>query len=262
MVGAGMLLMGGCAASSSPSWLSADPDDWANRSSSDDPLSFAVGGPLAIDVESFNGDVHIEVKPELTQANVRVQREAVHGYGRGKDAKAALSDIAWSAEIVPGELGQKLQVRASSSNAEPHFLRANIFIEAPDIDGVRVITHNGTVRAIDIAGAVDITTTEGEVRVMTNKAMMQPVTVVTNNNDIHYRVRGESAGRLDCETVRGEVTSRVKHGTLKISNPSTDERLNAVLNGGTNPITLRTVDGDICVAVVHNPTQVGSMILD
>ena len=153
-------------------------------------------------------------------------------------------------------------VRTGTTNAEPHFLRTNIYIEAPDIEGVRVHTTNGTVRATDISGAVDINTTEGEVRVMTNKAMMQPVTIVTGNNDIHYRVRGESAGAFDCQTVRGEVTSLVKYGQMKLGSPSTDETLHAVLNQGTNPIVLRTVDGDIRIAVVHNPTQVGAWIMD
>jgi hypothetical protein len=257
-----LTVLAGCSGPSKPSWLSADPDDWANRSDSDDPAVLEVGGPIAIEVESFNGNVFIDANPKLTHATVRVQREAVHGYQRGKDAKTAMADVTWTAEIVPGDLGQKLLVRTGTTNAEPHYLRANIYIEAPDIEGVRVRTTNGKVRATDISGAVDINTTEGEVRVMTNKAMMQPVTIVTNNNDIHYRVRGESAGAFDGQTVRGTVTSLVKYGTLKIGNRSSDETLNAVLNQGTNPIMLRTVDGDIHIAVVHNPTQVGAWILN
>ena len=43
---------------------------------------------------------------------------------------------------------------------------------------------------------------------------------------------------------------------------TTHDRLLAVLNEGTNPITLRTVDGKIRIAVVPDPTATGTFIID
>ena len=102
---------------------------------------------------------------------------------------------------------------------------------------------------------------EGDVRVMSNQAMIRPVTIVNRNGDIDYRVRGESSARFDCETVDGRVYQKVRYGRLKTMSPTDRDSFNGTLNDGDNPVRLRTVNGDIRVAVVYNPEQVGEFIL-
>src|SRR6185295_16310691 len=109
--------------------------------------------------------------PKVSQASVTLMRVGVQGHGRVGEAKESLADISYTAEIVPGELGQKLLVRTSTTNPEPHYQRANLFIELPDVDGVTVRTTNGKVYAQNISGEVDISTTEQDVRVMTNRPL-------------------------------------------------------------------------------------------
>lgn len=256
--------LSGCSAADKPAWLSWDPNDWANRGRTDDPILIDVAGPVALDVESFNGDVVVTAtgKPDAKQARVTVVREGVHGYARSKEAGASLDDITATAEIVPGELGQVLQVRTSTSNAEPHFQRAHLHIELPGVDGLKVRTSNGRVWARNIAGAVDVSTTEGDVRIMTNQPMLRPVTIVDRNGDIDYRVRAESAGAIDAQTVNGKVTALVKYGEMNIRPPTRNDLFHGTLNGGTNPLVMRTVNGDIRIAIVSNPEQVGQMIID
>ena len=246
-------LAAGCQGPNSPSWLSLNPNDWSNRGSVDEPILLDVAGPIAVDVESFSGDVYIEGDPSLTQARVTIVREALHGHGRTDEARVSLGDIQSSVELAPGELGQTVRIRTHTSNAEPHFQRAHVYIEAPDIDGVKIHTTDGRVKAKNIRGRVDITTTEAKVYVATNQPLNRAVTIVNRNGEIEFRVRAESQGIIDAQTVNGRAHGFARHGQLIIGPECRNDIFKATLNQGRNPITLRTVNADIYVAVVHNP---------
>jgi len=235
-------------------------DSLSHRKAADEPYLIDVVGPVAVDVELFNGNLFIDVNPELTEGVVTVTRRAIHGYGRKAEADASLDNINYTIEIVPGELGQVVQIRATTTDPEPHYQRIDMTIELPEVDGLRARTSNGDVIARNIQGAVDILTYDGEVRVMTDRPMRRPVTIINNCGAINYRVRGESTGRFDCQCVRGKVIHHVEFGEM-IIHPGTDhDTLLASFNEGVNPITLRAADGDIRIAVVEEPTHVGTFI--
>lgn len=248
-----LALTSGCEGPNRRPWLSLNPNDWSNRGETDEPIVFDVAGPIEIDVQSFGGDVYVQGDPSLTQARVTIAREAVHGHGRVDEARQSLREIESSAELVPAELGQTLQVRTRTVNAEPHFQRAHVFIEAPEIDGVKVRTANGRVKVKNIRGRVDITTSEAKVYLATNQPMNRPVTIVNRNGDIEFRVRAESQGIIDAQTINGRAHGFARHGRLIIGPECRHDVFKATLNEGRNPITLRTVNADIYVAVVHNP---------
>jgi hypothetical protein len=235
-----------------------DPQAWSYQSREDDPLTLAVAGPVSVDVDSFGGDVILTADPRLSQATVTVRREATHGAGRKKDAQRSLDEIGYSAVVVPGTAGPELEIRTWTGHAEPHYQRAHLEITVPAVNGLTLRTQRGRV---DLEGNVHIECSEGDVRVMTNRSMRQPVTVLNRRGDIDYRVRGESTGSFDCEVVDGEVRYRARQGRFLVSE-ATNRRLQASLNDGDNPIRLRTTSGDIRVAVVHNPTEIGETIVD
>lgn len=259
---AGLVHLAGCSGPDKPTWLSLNPNDWANRSEKDDPVLLDVAGPVAVDVVSFNGDVIIESNPKLKQGKVTVVRAAVHGETRAAEADSSLADIHYSVEIVPGELGQALRIITSTTSSEPHFQRAHIYIQLPEIEGVAVHTSNGKVDARNIRGDVDIATTQDDVRLLTNQPMTKSVTIINRNGNIDYRVRGESTGLMDAQTVNGRVSSIVRYGTMIIQPPTTGQTLHGILNEGANRITLRTVNGDIRIAVVSNPEQFGDLTIN
>lgn len=221
-----------------------------------------ISGPIAIDVQSFGGDVIITGIDDASKASVHFKRIALHGKGREKDAARSLKQIATSAQILPGELGQVLEVRAISLHPEPHFQRVHIHIEAPLIDGVTVLTRHGKVYLRNVAGEIDIETTFGDVRVMTSQPMYRAVTIINRDGDIDYRIRGESRGAFDCEAVDGEVIHRVRFGVMRIFGATDHDTLKATLNQGDNPIRLRTTNGDIRIAVVSDPEAVGLRIFE
>ena len=238
-----------------------DPSAWSYQSQEDDPLVLNVAGPVAINVDSFGGDVIITAIDKLSEATVTVRREARHGLARKKEAKASLAEIGYSAVVVPGGSGPVLEVRTWTGHAEPHFQRAHLKINVPAATDVTVRARNGLVEAVDIEGAVDIECSAGDVRVMTNRPMWRAVTVVNDGGDIDYRVRAESTGSLDCVARNGNVAYRVRQGRFIVSEVALGT-MQATLNDGKNPIRLRTTGGDIRIAVVHNPTEVGEKIVD
>ncbi|MHC4947895.1 MAG: DUF4097 family beta strand repeat-containing protein [Planctomycetota bacterium] len=228
----------------------------------DEPLVLGAAGPVSVDVDSFRGDVTITVDPDAAGATVRVIRAASHGAQRGGEARASLGEIAWDARIVPGDLGPVIEVHASTIHPEPHFQRADVFITAPDVDGVRIRTRDGDVTATDIRGEVDIVTTYGNVRLMTTRPMTRAVSITSTEGDIDFRVRAESAGLLDCDAIGGNVTHRCRFGEIIVQAGTDHDTLLADFNGGENLIRLRTVDGDIRIAVVSDPLAVGQIIVE
>lgn len=228
---------------------------------SDKAMTFDMAGPISIDVTSFNGHVVIEADEDAEQVHFQVVREGNHGLLRGGEAEQAIQGIDYEAKIVPGELGPELTVRTWTDTPESHFQMANIYIAAPAINNVKVVTNEGAVRVEGMQGTVDITTREGDVVVMTNQPMTRPVTIVASEGSIDYRVRAESTGRFDAETVRGTVRHRLRFGRYTME-PTDHNALRMTLNDGENPVRLRTVDGDIRIAVVHNPVQTGTFIIE
>lgn len=241
-----MLLTGGC----------------ATRAAWDDERHFEASGPIEIDVESFAGDVTINTTDHWPDVRVRVRRAAVHGFKREREAADSLEEITSIAEIVSGDMGQKLIVRTMTDHAEAHFQRAHVFIDVPQAENITVRTTRGNVYLTGISGRINAETTDGDVRVITNRAMNKPVTVLNQRGNIFFRVRGESQGYFDCEAVRGEVSRRVNYGYLTTEPNSRHDRFRGRFNDGDNPITLRTIDGNIRVSVVHNPEQIGTFIFD
>lgn len=256
-----LLLLGGCEGrfSSSRGIFNLE-ERFTGQSSKDVPIELEVLGPIAIDVESFGGDVIINVDEDMTAARVTITRVAIHGAGRKEEAEASLAQIDYIIEVVPGDLGQVLRIRTFTTHAEPHFQRADILIELPAVDGVFVRTERGDVVAKNIEGVIDISNKQGDVRIMTNLAMKRSVTIVNSEGDIEYRVRGESTGVFDCTAEGGRVEHVVKYGKFRIAPNRRSDRLQAALNNGDNLIDLRTQDGNIFIAVVSDPTDVGILL--
>ncbi len=231
------------------------------RSQMTEPILLSAEGPVAVNVVSFSGDVTVTADPNLPWATITMKRQATHGFGRNVEAKESLANIQYSARIVAGEHGPVLEVRTWTTDKEPWFQRAHVDIEVPIVDGLTIRTSNGTVEVWNIRGTVDITSSGGDVQVMSTLPMVQPVTINNTNGDVDYRVRIGSTARFECHAENGSVDGRIRHGHIIIHNGTNDHTFLATLNDGTNPVRLTTVNGDIRIAVVKSPTDVGSWIV-
>lgn len=236
----------------------------ARTFTTDEPIELKTNGAVAVDIDNFAGDVVIRADRNVKETVVEVRRVSTHGLGRWWESREALDDAQWTATLEPrAGGGETLVIRTDTPNVEEHFHHVEILVVTPALDTARVRTTNGDVTIIENQGAVDIETTHGNVRMMTPWPMINPMTIITSEGSIDYRVRGESKGTFDCESHGGQVRQRCEYGHwLALDTDNDHDRFYAVLNGGTNPVVLRTSDENIRVAVVPNPTAVGPIISD
>jgi hypothetical protein len=236
----------------------------ANTFATDEPIELKTTGSLAVDVDNFAGDVTIRADRKVDRTFVEVRRVATHGLGRWIESKDALDDARWTASLEPrAGGGDTLVIRTDTPNPEKYFHHMEILVVTPALDSVKVRSTNGNVTVVENQGAVDIETTRGNVRMMTPWPMTGPMTIVTSDGSIDYRVRGESKGIFDCETRGGQVRQRCEFGKwVALDSHNDHDRFLAVLNGGKNPVVLRTSEEDIRVSVVPDPTSVGIYIVD
>ena len=228
----------------------------------DEPIELKTTGSLAVDVDNFAGDVTIRADRKVERTFVEVRRVATHGLGRWVESKDALDDAKWTASLEARDGGGEiLRVRTDTPNPEKYFHHMEIVVVTPALDTVKVRSTRGDVTVIENRGSVDIETTRGDVRMMTPWPMTGPMTIVTSEGSIDYRVRGESKGIFDCASHGGMVRQRAEIGKwLALDADNDHDRFLAVLNDGTNPVVLRTSEEDIRVAIVPDPTEVGVYI--
>ena len=226
-----------------------------------EPILLATQGPVAVDVVSFGGDVTVNADPTLQWATIEVHLKATHGFRRNREAQESLVNIRYSARIVAGEHGPVLQVRTWSTDREPWFQRAHVEINLPRVRGLTVRTTNGTIEALNVGGEIDIECSNGDVRVMTNVRMLRAVTIHNDHGDIDYRVPYGSTAAFTCHSIGGSVDGRIREGRYVVHTGTDHATLVATLNEGTNPVKLTTSGGDIRIAVVENPTDVGLFIV-
>jgi hypothetical protein len=211
----------------------------------------STSGPVAVDVRSFGGDVTIIADPTVSGTVVSANQYE-DGVGAVPVAKLYMKT---TASVVNGPLGETVYIVATCDDDPLHLVTANIVIRSKDIHGVRVENGRGSVTLQGISGAVDIQTSDGEVRIVTPLVMNEDVTVENRRGNIVYRVRGESSGMIDATAINGEATLDLRHGNAVILPGSTGDHLSAQFNDGLNRITMRTVDGNARIFVVPDPIR-------
>lgn len=211
-------------------------------------------GPVAVEVVAFAGSVTITQDPSVLGVSVTVHRRGNLGLGRRGDALDALAGIEWVASVEPTDLGQAIVVRATCDDPVHPLLAADIEIVAPSIDGVSIVTSRGHVVLRNIAGPISVKNSDGNILLASSRPLWDAVTMENRRGDIHFRVHGESTAVFDCRSVGGEVACKVIVGRLDIEEGTSRSTLHARLNEGTNRIRLRTVDGDVRIVVIANPT--------
>jgi hypothetical protein len=225
------------------------------------PIVLDLAGPVGIDVDTFAGDVWVDTKPDTTQTIVTISRESTHGHDRGDEAMAAMEEIGFTVDVVPGDIGQVVQIRAITMHSEPHFQRVNVHIQVPEVEGVSVHTTRGRVDLFDVRGSIDVSTTDQDVRMFTNYPLVDPVTILNRDAHINVRLRGESRGELDFQTVGGRVHQKIKLGKSTIHPGSDNDTLLATFNEGDNHFVLRTTRGNITFDVVTDATSFAHFLI-
>ena len=214
-----------------------------------DSATLATSGPVEVNVHSFGGNVTIIVDSTV-RGTIVSATQIEDGDGELPDA---VPRMRCTTEIETGVTGQIVHVVATCNDNALQLVSADIIVRAKSIHGVSVTTQNGDVTLLGISGAIDIQTKDGNVRVVTPLMMNERVSIENRRGDIVYRVRGESSGIIDATAMYGAVAFDLKEGDATILPGSTGDHLVSSFNGGTNPIIMRTVNGDIRIYVVADP---------
>lgn len=215
--------------------------------------------PLAVDVKNFRGSVELRAIPNRNDIRVRgdihVTEETAY------EARTPIEQgVSISAAVEDSEGGAVLRVRSESQYADQHNHWVRLIIEAPYVDGVRIdnrgpmegMFFDSDVEVVGTRGAAEITNRKGAIEFRSNTPITDPVTLTTVDGNIYYQVAPGSTGKLDLETLDGEVI--VKDFTAATDETYSSQTLfQSTLGDGHNPVTARTNVGDIYMWVRDNP---------
>lgn len=219
-------------------------------------------GTLDVLIESFGGSIRIEEVPGMKGSTIEPVRRAFLGHLRRDEGEKALEEIDYHIELRKGELDREtLYITTSTTHPEDHFQGVDFYIRTGDLGKIDISTARGHVWVKNNAGAVDIQTTYGDVRVVTDHPMNDSVVLVTKDASIDYRVGPGSTGLYDLQSVGGRVYQRFTEARITATSEENGPTIFVGQVGDRdNPVVLRTTYGDIRVAVVEKPTEVGPVI--
>lgn len=219
-------------------------------------------GRIDFEIESFGGSIRIEAVPGMSGTTIEPVRRAYHGHLRRDEGAEALDQIEYRVEIKGGELDREtVSITTSTSHAEDHFQGVDFHIRTGDLGAVQVSTERGRVWVKNNTGPVDIETTYGDIRVLTDHPMEEAMVMITKDASIDYRVPPGSTGYYDLRSVGGRVYQRFTNARVTATSEENGPSIfMGRIGGGEAPVVLRTTYGDIRVAVVEEPNGVGPII--
>jgi hypothetical protein len=94
---------------------------------------------------------------------------------------------------------------------------------------------------------------KGTIRLRTSRAMTAPVTMTTDVGSVIYQVGPNSTGAFQLESGNGTATFGCLAAVPAKVSVDTRNRTTATLNGGTNPVIMRTGNGLVRAEVSVDP---------
>jgi len=210
----------------------------------------------AVDVENLNGSVTILVSDRYKKASV---------YARA-NWRAGMSDEEWedvgnerwvvAEHVIEGENSVLRVLSQAAPDMDPP-VRTEIKILMPACDGVFVRNAGGYVTVVGAGGAHTIASgfelgSGGHIEVRTSRAISDPISLRTSSGAVNLVLAPNSGGLIDVQTDDGRVAFGSKYGRLTNVRVE-EERWTGTWNGQSNPIVLRTLDGDARLRVEEKP---------
>ena len=244
-----LIVLGGCQ-SRTPRWLVFDKG----------PATEA----LAVDVDAFRGPVTIVADPEATNITIRArlrsesETQALSASMFEKEREqSVLHLIDVVADLTTDENGVGvLRVTTTTDYQRPDKQWVQLRITAPSVDGVRVRNRDGTVDLINVRGAITVVNEAGKVVVRTLEPIAGPVNIIAANGSIDYRVRAESEGSYHLESTNGKTHFKALYGDVRLRQRGATE-IDAQVGEGTNPVILRSINGNTRVCITDDPVPIG-----
>lgn len=216
------------------------------------------GQVVAVDVTNFNGNVTIVADETQQTPRVRAKVRAKRGLFRRFATQEQMNAVWIGAELVAQEGGTVLRVLARPDPEVPgsEKVKVHLRVDVPACNGVLVRNAGGVVEVRHVDGAIQVDNgsagaTGGRIDVRTARSLDAPIALTTSEGSVFLQTGPESAGELDVGSDDGRAIVRAHLGDLN-GVLVTNRRWQGVLNGGTNPILLKTGKGDARLLVLEN----------
>ena len=223
--------------------------------------SYAVSGPLELEVTSGSGNIYVRTGPDgVVQVHGRVRASGgpwVSLSGRG--AESRIREIERNPPIV--QTGNRIEIGPKRWNEGWNGVSISYEITVPANARVDARSGSGDLEVADVAGPVDVSTGSGDI---TLGRIKDDVTARTGSGDIDLEDAASArtstgSGNVVAKNVRGDFDARSGSGDIIVRQDgegsvevSTGSG-NIELTGASGPLHVRASSGDI--ALEGTPTS-------
>lgn len=213
------------------------------------------GQALALDIQNEVGDVRVEVDPSLDRPKVDAQFRALQPLTKPTQARLIRETEVRTEYEDQGEDRVVMRIFAAGGEGA---LATHLRIRVPRNDGVTVSTSGGRVLLLGVGGPIHARNggegrPGGDIHVRTDEPIRQEVDIWTSEGSVLLQVGESSAGELELTAADGHVRVDGRVGALRAQRITGNDRMRAVLNGGSNPIRLHSEQGQVRVRIHENP---------
>lgn len=218
----------------------------------------AIGwdAPTAVDIENFHGAVTVRVDPSLDEPNARavlVASRRLHGVTQ----RNAITAINIETDTVEQDGRLILKLRTTTDWEDPEHAWANLFLNVPECDGIRVWNRGGQVHLVDVRGAIHVDNgafagRRGRIEVRTSRTITDPVSLSTTDGTVIYQVGAQSTGRMELSS--GDRPVELFSRASRVQYLHSDGRTaRIVVNHGENPVMLHSGRGLVRASILDDP---------
>ena len=236
-----------------PAWISGCATTVAEREIEIPAPASAADGPEgpALDIENFRGTVEVRVNAQ--EDDIDVEAEVIADADLDEAQRGEVAGAVSIDAVMEDRGGLPVLVVRSTSARQAADHRVKLVIEMPACSGVRVRNAGGLVLLVGTAGAMQVDNTDGPIEVRTRHALTDPVALTTTAGGVHCTVPPGSRGEVTMESADGKVAFDGLSGATLSKSSGTAGKFVGTVNGGTNPVLLRTGSGFVRFRVVGNP---------
>lgn len=216
---------------------------------------------LGVDIENYRG--HVEVIADDSARNITVDGwiwlgpDALEAGGEEPYAMTRIEAIVEPSPDAPGSA--VLRVRSDTDHSEFHDHHVRLVVRTPRIDGLRIVNRDGYIEVVDASGAIEIENHTGGIQFRSSKPMTDAVQVLSTDTNVWYQVPAGSRGDVVLETLSGRaiyrnaLTESNRTYTTQSQDGTDGSVIRTVLDGGDNPVNIRTNRGDVRLLIMEDP---------
>lgn len=216
---------------------------------------------MGVDIENYRG--HVEVIADDSARNITVDgwiwlgAEALEAGGEEPYALTRIDAVIDRSPDAPGSAVLRIRTDTEHSEFQEHHVR--LIVRSPRIDGLRIVNRDGYIEVVNASGAIDIENHTGGVQFRSSKPMLDAVRVLTTDTNVWFQVPAGSRGDVELETLEGRavyknaLTDSDQTYTTRSQDGTDGSVIRTVLDGGDNPVNIRTNRGDVRLLIMEDP---------